>query len=67
MGVENVVNEEEYNQFNEVPPFGTCNLPMLLDSEKTPYLRSSHKDKGVTKAKGRKKGENSKSKMGDKL
>ena len=38
VGVENVVNEEEYNQFNEVPPFGTCNLPVLLDSEKKPLL-----------------------------
>jgi len=37
VGVENVVNEE-YNQFDEVPPFGTCNLPVLLDSEKKPLL-----------------------------
>ena len=57
VGVENVVDEEEYNQFDEVPPFGTCNLPVLLDSEKTPYLRSGHKDKGVTKPKGSKKRE----------
>ena len=38
VGVENVVDEEEYNQFDEVPPFGTCNLPVLLDSEKKPLL-----------------------------
>ena len=55
VGVKNVVDEEEYNQFDEVPSFGTCNLSVLLDSEKTPYLRSSHKDKGVTKPKGSKK------------
>jgi len=69
VGVKNVVDEEEYNQFDEVPSFGTCNLSVLLDSEKTPYLRSSHKDKGVTKPKGSKKkrGKNGKSKMGDKL
>ena len=54
VGVENVMDEEEYNQFDEVPPFGSCNLPVILESETTPYLRSSQKDKGVTKAKGRK-------------
>jgi hypothetical protein len=54
VGVENVVDEEEYNQFDEVPPFGSCNHPVILESETTPYLRSSQKDKGVTKAKGRK-------------
>ena len=47
--------DEEYNQFDEVPLFGSYNLPVLLDSEKNPYLRSSHKDKGVTMAKDRKK------------
>ena len=54
VGVENIVDEEEYNQFDEVPPFGSCNLPVILESEKTPYLRSGHNVKGVTKAKGRK-------------
>jgi hypothetical protein len=44
--------DEEYNQFDEVPPSGSCNLPMILESETTPYLRSGQKDKGVTKAKG---------------
>jgi hypothetical protein len=37
-GVENVVDEEEYNQFDEIPLFGTCNLPVILESETTPYL-----------------------------
>ena len=57
VGVKNVVDEEEYNQFDEVPSFGTCNLSVLLDSEKTPYLRSGHKEKGVIKPKGSKKGQ----------
>jgi len=52
VGVENVVDEEEYNQFDEVPPFGSCNLPVILESETTPYLRSDHNVKGITKAKG---------------
>jgi len=51
VSVENFL-DEEYNQFDEVPLFGSYNLPVLLDSEKTPYLRSGHKNKGVTKAKG---------------
>ena len=54
VGVENVVDEEEYNQFDEVPPFGSCNLPVILESETTPYLRSGDNVKGVTNAKGRK-------------
>jgi hypothetical protein len=54
VGVENVVDEEEYNQFDEVPPFGSCNLRMILESEIPPYLRSGQKDKGVNKSKGRK-------------
>ena len=52
VGVENVVEEEEHNQFDEVPPFGSCNLPVILESETTPYLRSDHNVKGITKAKG---------------
>ena len=38
VGVKNVVDEEEYNQFDEVPPFGSGNLPVILESETTPYL-----------------------------
>jgi hypothetical protein len=38
VGVENAVDEEVYNQFDEVPPFGDWDLPVILESETTPYL-----------------------------
>ena len=61
MGVTNAM--EEYNQFNEVPAFDTSIIPVILESEKTPYLRSSHEEGvNVTKAK-KKKGQNEK--LGD--
>jgi hypothetical protein len=40
VGIENVVEEEEYNQFDEIPSFDTSYKPQLLGSNKTPYLRS---------------------------
>jgi len=54
VGVENAVDEEEYNQFDEVPPFGACTIPKILPSEKTPYLRTDHKE-GVNVGKSRRK------------
>ena len=42
--LENLVNEEEFNQSNEVPPLDTSILPMILVNELTPYLRDSHKE-----------------------
>jgi hypothetical protein len=38
VGIENVVEEEEYNQFDEIPSFGTSYKPQLLGTNKTPYL-----------------------------
>jgi hypothetical protein len=38
VGVENVVEEEEYNQFDEIPTFDTSYKPQLLGSNKTPHL-----------------------------
>jgi hypothetical protein len=38
VGVENVVEEEEYNQFDEIPFFDTSCKPQLLGTNKTPYL-----------------------------
>ena len=55
VGVENVVDEEEYNQFDEVPPFGSCNLPVILESETTPYLRSDYNVRGVTRTQNKAK------------
>jgi hypothetical protein len=45
VGIENVVEEEEYNQFDEIPSFDTSYKPQLLGTNKTPYLRSDHSEK----------------------
>jgi hypothetical protein len=45
VGIENVVEEEEYNQFDEIPSFDTSYKPQLLGTNKTPYLRSNHSEK----------------------
>jgi hypothetical protein len=47
VGVENVVEEEEYNQFDEIPSFDTSYKPRLLGTNKTPYLRSDHSEKDI--------------------
>ena len=50
VGLENPVDEEEFNQSNEVPPLDTSFLPVILASELTPYLRDGRKeDVPVTK------------------
>ena len=38
------MDEEEFNQSNEVPPLDTSFLPMILASELTPYLRDGRKE-----------------------
>jgi hypothetical protein len=43
--VENVVEEEEYNQFDKIRSFDTSYKPHLLGTNKTPYLRSDHSEK----------------------
>jgi hypothetical protein len=45
VGIENVVDEEEYNPFDEIPSFDTSYKPQLLGTNKTPYLRSDHSEK----------------------
>ena len=45
VGVHNAVDEEEFNQFDEIPPFATCELPRLNANDMTPYLRTDHNDK----------------------
>jgi hypothetical protein len=37
VGIENVVEEEECNQFDEIPSFGTSYKPQLLGTNKTLY------------------------------
>ena len=42
--LENPMDEEEFNQSNEVPPLDTAILPVILASELTPYLRDGRKE-----------------------
>ena len=44
VGLENPVDEEEFNQSTEVPPLDTSILPVILASELTPYLRDDCKE-----------------------
>jgi hypothetical protein len=45
VGIENVVEGEEYNQFDEIPSFDTSYKLQLLGTNKTPYLLSDHSEK----------------------
>jgi hypothetical protein len=45
VGIANIVEEEEYNQFDEIPFFDTSYMPRLLATDKTPYLRTDHHEK----------------------
>lgn len=45
VGVQNAVDEEEFNQFDEIPPFASCALPRLSVNDKTPYLRTDHNER----------------------
>jgi hypothetical protein len=38
VGIQNVVEEKEYNQFDEIPSFDTSYKPQLFRTNKTPYL-----------------------------
>jgi hypothetical protein len=54
VGIENVVQEEEYNQFDEIPSFDTSYKCELLGTNKTPYLQSDHSEKIYIQNQGRK-------------
>jgi hypothetical protein len=46
VGIENVVEEEEeYNQFDEIPSFDTSYKPQLFGTNKTLYLRCDYSEK----------------------
>jgi hypothetical protein len=45
VGIENVVEEEEYNWFDKIPSFDTSYMPELFGTNKTPYLRRDHSEK----------------------
>jgi hypothetical protein len=51
VGIENVVEEEEYNQFDEIPSFDTSYKPQLFGNSKTLYLRSDHSENPYTEIK----------------
>ena len=58
IGVQNAV-DEEFNQFDEFPPFATCDLPRLNTNDKTPYMRTDHNEKIRVRSKsgrGRRRG-----------
>ena len=45
VGVENVVDEEDYNQFNNLPPFGeNVELGIMEDGDEATYVRQNHKE-----------------------
>jgi hypothetical protein len=54
VGTENVVEEEEYNSYDEIPSFDTSYEPQLLGTNKTPYLRSDHSEKSIYRNQGSK-------------
>jgi hypothetical protein len=46
IGVDNVVDEEEFDQFDEIPPFFTLMIKQRIPSvNKALYLRNNHHEK----------------------
>jgi hypothetical protein len=46
VGVENAVDEEEFDQFDEIPPFVTLMIkPRIPSANKAPYLHNDHHKK----------------------
>jgi hypothetical protein len=46
VGVENAVDEEEFDQFDEIPPFVTSMIKLRIPSaNETPYLHNGHHEK----------------------
>jgi hypothetical protein len=44
--VENAVDEEEFDQFDEIPPFITSMIkPRIPSANEVPYLRNGHQKK----------------------
>jgi hypothetical protein len=45
-GVENAIDEEEFDQFDEIPPFITLMIkPRIPSANEAPYLRNDHHEK----------------------
>jgi hypothetical protein len=50
VGVEDVVNEEDYNQFNDLPPFDKdITIPTMDDTEEPTYVRRGHDEDIIVK------------------
>jgi hypothetical protein len=46
VGVENAIDEEEFNQFDEIPPFVISMIkPRIPSANKAPYLSNDHHEK----------------------
>jgi hypothetical protein len=46
IGVENAIDEEEFDQFDEIPPFITSMIkPRIPSANEAPYLRNDHHEK----------------------
>jgi hypothetical protein len=52
--VENVADAQEFDQFDEIPPFATSMIETRIPSaNKAPYLRNDHHEKGKNFKKSR--------------
>jgi hypothetical protein len=46
VGVENAIDEEEFDQFDEIPPFVTLMIkPRIPSANEAPYLHNNHHEK----------------------
>ena len=52
VGVEDVVDEQEYNQFDELPSFGQdVHVNLITDNIDAPYVRHDHEEGMVVQTK----------------
>ena len=52
IGVEDITDEDEYNQFDDLPPFAVdVDIIVLCDSEQPPYVRTDHNKGTLVKTK----------------
>jgi hypothetical protein len=54
VGIENVVVEEEYNQFDEIPSFDTSYKPQLFGTKKHRTCEATIVKKSIYRNQGRK-------------
>ena len=52
VGVEDITDEDEYNQFDDLPPFTVdVDISVLCDSKQPPYVRADHNEGTLVKTK----------------